>query len=159
MQSFEVNIIRFQRVVSRLRVLLLKIMGASIGSEVKIFRRPVVYHADKLRLGAGVSINDGFWCNARGGVSIGDNTIIGPNVVVHSANHRYLDSNKLIREQGHDLKKVEIGCNVWIGAGVIVLPGVFITDRVVVAAGAVVNKRIGEPGIYAGVPAKKIKSL
>ncbi|WP_097057897.1 acyltransferase [Alloalcanivorax xenomutans] len=159
MTPFETYIIRFQRLLSRYRVVKLKVMGATIGSDVQIFRRPIVYHADNLSIGDKVSLNDNFWCNARGGVCIGDDTIIGPNVIIHSANHRYSEPGRLIREQGHTLREVDVGRNVWIGANVTILPGVHISDKVVIAAGAVVNKKIREPGIYAGVPAKKIKDL
>lgn len=52
---------------------------------------------------------------------------------------------------------VVVGQRVMIGAGVVVLPDVYIGDDVVIGAGAVVRSSITEPGIYVGVPARKLK--
>jgi acetyltransferase-like isoleucine patch superfamily enzyme len=54
-------------------------------------------------------------------------------------------------------RPVRIGNRVWLGVGVIVLPGVTIGDDVVVGAGAVVTRDCLEPGLYAGVPAERIR--
>ena len=56
--------------------------------------------------------------------AIGNNVIIGPRVVIHSANHKYNDPDIPIQKQGHIFKKVMIEDDVWIGAGAIILPGV-----------------------------------
>lgn len=51
---------------------------------------------------------------------------------------------------------VVIGKYCFVGAGVVIIPGIKICDEVIIGAGAVVVKDITEPGTYAGVPAKKI---
>ena len=54
---------------------------------------------------------------------------------------------------------IVVNDDVWIGCGCRILAGVEIGDRVVIAAGAVVNKNVERNSLYAGVPAKKIKSI
>ncbi|GLS89030.1 hypothetical protein GCM10007916_00970 [Psychromonas marina] len=56
-------------------------------------------------------------------------------------------------------KPIKIGNNVFIGVGCIVLPGIEIADRCVIAAGSVVTKSISQSGVYAGNPAKKISTI
>jgi len=134
-------------------------MGADVGRGVTIYPGANIYNQSKLKIGNDVFINDGFWCNAKGEVIIGDDVIMGPNVVIHSSNHNYRDVAVIIRKQGHTDAPVLINKNVWIGANVVILPGVEVVERAVIAAGAVVTKSIVEPGVYAGVPAKKIRSI
>ena len=71
-------------------------------------------------------------------VYIGDHTMIGPNVTLASAGHPVLPE---LREKGYQYNlPIHIGKNCWLGAGVIVVPGVTIGDNTVVGAGAVVTK-------------------
>lgn len=76
-----------------------------------------------------------------------------------STEHRYDDPTVPIHQQPTTSKKVIIGNNVWIGANVTILAGTTIPDGCIIAAGAVVTKQFTEQnGIYAGCPAKLIKS-
>lgn len=61
-----------------------------------------------------------------------------------------------IREQGEEERPVVVGDDVWIGANVVILPGVEIKRGAVIAAGAVVTKDVGELEIVGGVPARVI---
>lgn len=114
------------------------------------------------QLGYGVQVGDnssiGYrnFLNGVGGISIGSNCLLGPDVRIFSGNHEFDQTSLPIRQQGEKLDPVSIGDDVWIGANVTVLAGVTIGDGAVVAAGAVVTKNILDFEIYAGVPAKKI---
>jgi acetyltransferase-like isoleucine patch superfamily enzyme len=113
------------------------------------------FHIDfpnQMTLGKRVFTNHSLTCMAIGGISIGDGTMIGPNVIIATDNHDL--NNKMILK----CKKVEIGNNVWIGAGVRILPGVHIGDNAVIGAGAVVTKDVEANTVVAGVPAKFIKN-
>jgi len=90
-------------------------------------------------------------------ITIGDNNLFGPNVVIIDHNHIYDDPNTLICKQGFTSKPVTIGSDIWICGNVIIGAGVTICDHVVIGANSVVTKSILEPGVYAGNPAKKIK--
>ena len=125
------------------------------------------------------SVVESFACinNAVGDVLIGDytriglhNTIIGPvrignhvnlaqGITVTALNHNFDDTNKRIDEQGVSTNAVTIEDDVWIGANVVVLPGVTIGTHCVVAAGAVVTKDVPPHSLVAGVPAKVIKQI
>ncbi|WP_158712728.1 acyltransferase [Parabacteroides pacaensis] len=113
----------------------------------------------KIEIGNNVGISIRSFISGGGGVSIGDNVLIGPNVNIFSANHNYKAPNIPINKQGHTLKKVIIKNNVWIGSNSIILPGVTIHENVVIGAGSVVSKDCESNSLYAGNPAKLIKKL
>ncbi len=133
-----------------------KRVAKRIGNNLWMNRNVRIECPEYLECGDNVVINMWTWINARGGVKIGNDVLIGPRVIIHSANHRFKNRDKPIRLQGHDFKKVTIGNDVWIGAGAIILPGVTIGDGAIVGAGAVVTKDVEPYAIVAGVPAKKI---
>jgi galactoside O-acetyltransferase len=90
-------------------------------------------------------------------VYIGDHTMMGPNVTLASAGHPVLPE---LREQGYQFNlPIHIGKNCWLGAGVIVVPGVTIGDNTVVGAGAVVTKDLPANVVAVGVPAKVIRHI
>ena len=86
-----------------------------------------------------------------GGVEIGSYFDCGPGVKIFSSKS-YFEGN----DTKHDFKKVTIGNHVIIYANSVISPGVKITDRVIIAANSVVTKNIDEPGLYGGIPARKL---
>ena len=108
-----------------------------------------------IKLGKNVFINAGCQFQDQGGITIGDDTLIGPQTVLATLNHHQNPKKRanLIP------KPVKIGNSVWIGANVTILPGVTIGDGAIIAAGAVVNKDVKANTIVGGVPAKKIKEV
>ena len=139
--------------------------GVQFGSHVSIgcFTR-IECTGSFSHLGEGFSCGDycGLGTNAfygaAGGITIGNNVIIGNYVTMHSENHNFSDTNIPIRLQGTNHKGIVIGNNCWIGAKVTILDGVHIGDGCVVAAGAVVTKNFPDNVVIGGVPAKIIKS-
>src|SRR5215467_5520785 len=79
------------------------------------------------------------WLAATGGLKVGNFVGIGPSVIIHTANHNFGDPNKPFLEQGHTLQPVVIENDVWLAAGVIVLPGTHIGEGAIIAAGSVVS--------------------
>jgi maltose O-acetyltransferase len=114
---------------------------------------------EKIQIGNNCAFNRGCWISGGGSIIMHNDIIIGPNVIMHSSNHNYDNPNLPIRLQGSTFKKIEIYDNVWIGAGVIILPGVTIHSNCIIAAGAVVTKDVPSNVIVGGVPAKFIKAL
>jgi maltose O-acetyltransferase len=96
-------------------------------------------------------------CMIQSGVVIGDNVIMGPDVKIFSRNHRFDDPGQPVALQGKLQRSVVIGNDVWIGANVVVLPGVTIGDHAILAAGAIVTRDVPEWAIVGGNPARLIK--
>lgn len=85
-------------------------------------------------------------------IYIGNNVMIGPNVTMATAGHP-IEPNLRIRALQFNLD-INIGNNVWLGAGVIVLPGVTIGDNTVIGAGSVVTKDIPANTVAVGNPCR-----
>lgn len=91
----------------------------------------------------------------KGTVKIGDNVAVGPKTMIFSHSNHY-EPGKLVT-QTYRTADVEIGNNVLIGAGAIILPGITIGDNAVVGAGSVVTKNVAAHTVVAGNPAQEIK--
>ena len=90
-------------------------------------------------------------------IYIGDYTMLGPNVVIATAGHPILPE---LREKALQFNlPVHIGKNCWLGAGVIVLPGVTIGDNTVIGAGSVVTKDIPSNVVAVGNPCKVLREI
>ena len=111
-----------------------------------------------LKVGNSVGLGTHGFFGCAGGVEIGDDTIFGNFVSLHSENHNYHDKNIPIRLQGVTRKGIKIGKDCWIGSKATILDGSIIGDGCIVAAGAVVRGVIPPYSIVGGVPAKIIKS-
>ena len=91
-------------------------------------------------------------------VTIGDDVVMGPDVIILTDTHNFEDVATPINQQGGTgALPVIIGNDVWIGTRVIIMPNVTIGDKAIIGAGAVVTKDIPERGIAVGVPAKVIR--
>lgn len=112
--------------------------------------------------GAIVSIGDysglGINCRINGPVMIGKDVMMGPDVMIVARNHRFDRVDIPMRLQGEGKPKpVIIDDDVWIGARVILLPGIHIGTGAVIGAGAVVTKDVQNYAIVGGNPARLIK--
>jgi len=90
------------------------------------------------------------------GMSIGNDTMLGPGVSVIAGNYRYDRLDIPIRSQEQVSAGIRIGKNVWIGAGVVVLDGVTIGDGSIIAPNSVVSASIREKQIAHGNPARTL---
>ena len=106
-------------------------------------------------LGDNVFINAGCKFQDQGGIYIGDDVLIGHNVVMATLNHDENPKNRanLIANP------IRIGNKVWIGSNATILPGVTVGNGAIIAAGAVVTKDVEENSIVGGVPAKFIRKV
>lgn len=85
---------------------------------------------------------------------IGNDVMMGPDCIIHTYNHKTVDTTTPMREQGFtEEEPVVIGDDVWIGGRVIILPGVHVGNHSIIGAGAVVTKNVPEWAVVAGNPA------
>lgn len=138
--------------------------GLSFGNNVSIGKNTTIECTGTLKsIGKGLKVGNnvglgthGFF-GCAGGIEIGDDTIFGNYVSIHSENHNYDDINIPIRQQGINRKGIKVGKNCWIGAKATLLDGTVLGDGCIVAAGAVVREVIPANSIIGGIPAKIIK--
>ena len=90
-------------------------------------------------------------------IYVGDYTMFGPHVTIATAGHPILPE---LREKAYQYNMpVHIGRNCWLGAGVIVLPGVTIGDNSVIGAGSVVTKDISANVVAVGNPCHVLREI
>lgn len=138
--------------------------GVSFGKGVSVGEGTRILCTGSLKsIGKGIKVGDnvgmGEYCHygCAGGIEIGDDTIVGIYVTMHSENHVFDDIAKPIRSQGVSHKGIKIGRDCWIGAKVTVLDGAIVGNGCVVAAGAVVRGTFPDNCIIGGVPARILK--
>ena len=131
--------------------------GVAIGSDTRI--QPDLYLANEfVTIGARCFINAG--CHFDAGyahITIGDDVNVAMGVILAAASHEIGGSER--RAVGTTSSPIHIGSGVWLGARVTVLPGVAVADGCVIAAGAVVTRDTHPDGLYAGVPARRVRDL
>lgn len=140
------------------RQALMKKMFAEIGEGCYI---EPPFHANfggaHCHLGKNVYANFNLTLVDDGDIYIGDYTMFGPNVTVATAGHPILPP---LRERGLQYNMpVRIGKNCWIGAGVVIVPGITIGDNTVIGAGSVVTKDIPSGVVAVGNPCRVLREI
>jgi acetyltransferase-like isoleucine patch superfamily enzyme len=139
--------------------------GIHLGDNVSIGKNTTIECTGNLQfIGKGLKVRNnvglgthGYW-GCAGGIEVGEDTIFGNFVSLHSENHNYEDPKIPIRLQGVNHKGITIGKNCWIGSKATILDGAIIEDGCIIAAGSLVTSGIYlKNSIYGGVPAKKLK--
>jgi maltose O-acetyltransferase len=133
---------------------LLRLGGVRLGSMVWGLER-CWFQSSRVSIGTGSYVNAGCWFEGQGDITVGDNCLLGPEVLVLTSTHR-LDPDGSIGRLP-EYQHVQIGDGAWIGARAMIMPGVEIGAGAVIAAGATVTKDCEPGGVYGGVPAKRIR--
>ncbi|MBZ6076258.1 acyltransferase [Microvirga puerhi] len=149
-----------------------------IGRGSRLIGRVTLIANGAIEIGPQAELYEGCFIHCQGGtVRIGQNSALGPNVIIYgggnvdigqacsiathstivSTSHHHSDATRPIREQGSSASKVTICDDVWLGAHAIVLAGVTIQPGSIIAAGAVVLKDVPEFAIFGGVPARLLR--
>ncbi len=162
----------------RFRASFLRLRGAKIAARARIGARVVVQRpwclvvgvrshiehqvhikatSDSARISLGQNVFVGFNSefDISEGLSIGNDVLIAPGCFITDHNHRHAAA-QLLSSQGCESRPVTIEDDVWLGAHVVVLPGVTISRGAIVAAGAVVNRDVASMDMVGGVPARVI---
>jgi acetyltransferase-like isoleucine patch superfamily enzyme len=128
-----------------------KVKSPSIGEGVTVFC------PWDLEIGANTTIGARCTLTAFGGLKIGNDVRIAPNVMILTTDHEYSKPDLKIRDQGFKQAAIEIGNDVWLAGNVVVVKGVQIGDGVVIGANSVVTHDIPPYSIAAGAPCRVIK--
>ncbi|MBG6240267.1 acetyltransferase-like isoleucine patch superfamily enzyme [Mycetocola sp. CAN_C7] len=139
----------------RVRELLAQLTGKPIDDSVTLFPPFTADFGKNISIGKRVFINSGCRFQDQGGIAIGDDCLIGHNVVIATLQHDIAPARR------SDLipSPVIIGRNVWLGANVTVLPGVTVGDDAVIGAGSVVTKDVPARTIAVGSPARVVRTI
>jgi len=138
-----------------IRVLFSDLIGHEVGEDFTLMPPFYATGGENLRVGRNVVINQNCTIYDLGGVDIGDDVLIGPNVSIITSGHPIAPS------QRHGVvvaKPIVIQRNAWIAVGAIILGGVTVGENAVVAAGAVVTKDVPSNSMVGGNPARVIRS-
>ena len=128
-----------------------------IGSQIRIDRGVRILAANESIIDIKSGTRIGLYSVFNGGDSITlyENCLISGFVYLQTSMHRHKDVTP-IKDQGYEHKPVSLGKNVWLGAHVVVLPGVSLGEKCIVGSNAVVTKSFDANQTIAGVPAKSI---
>ena len=140
---------------ARVRQLLSQLIGKPVDESVTVFPPFYSDFGKNITLGQRIFINAGCKLQDQGGVTVGDDCLIGHNVVMATLNH---DLNPSKRADMHPAPIV-LGRNVWVGSNAIILPGITIGDNAVIAAAAVVTKDVPANAVVVGSPARVARMI
>lgn len=139
-----------------IRALFSELIGKKVDDSFILI--PPFYTAggDEIRVGHNVFVNQNCTFYDLGGLDIGDDVMIGPNVSIITTGHPLEPSQRRAATIG---KPIAIGRNVWIAAGATIIGGVTVGENSVVAAGSVVTKNVPSNTLVGGNPARVIRSI
>lgn len=168
MKTLSTNIFRLRKIFNKylprkgalgrlVELTIKKTSHTHLGNDLRIASFGVIrsYENASLDIGDNFQSNNGLMLICRNKIEIGSDVTIGPNVCVVDFNHDY---NHVNLRDNYVMGSVRIGNNVWIGAGVIVLPNSVIGDNCVIGAGSIVNGVIPNDTIYINSRQKSQKS-
>ena len=144
---------------SKLRCFCLRKLGCTIGQKSYIGPNVTIVNPSRLQIGNNVSIHQDCYIDAVGEIEIGSDVSIAHQVSILTFNHIYSDINIPIKHQGITINKIIISDNVWIGCKAVLLPGVYLKSRTVVAALSICNKVYSGNELIGGIPARQIKRI
>jgi maltose O-acetyltransferase len=129
----------------------------SSGVGVNVHRGARFGTGRNIKVGNYTNLGENVRLNGRGGIKLGDHVLMGPDVIIYTGTHTYDDISVPLQRQAMRYALVTIGDDVWLGARVIILPGVTIGKGCIVGANAVVTRDLPPYTIAVGIPARVIK--
>lgn len=123
--------------------------GLTLGRDVTLLG------INKLQIGENVYFAKGAWINALGTISIANEVMLGPYVVIVTTKHNFINGSAF--NAGSELKSVKIGRGTWIASHCTITSGVSIGSGCLIAANSVITKDFDNNLVVGGVPAKVLK--
>lgn len=140
-------------ITNRIKGFLLKPFFGACGKRLQIGKGVIINNPQNLYFGNDCYISHYCYIQAKGGVTLEDNVIIGPMSIIASSKHVINDG--IVTNKGEN-KAIKIGKGTWCGGHVVISSGVSIGRSVIIGAGAVVTKDIEDNKMAVGIPAKAI---
>lgn len=137
------------------RDLFTRLFGKPVDPSFRVFPPFYTDFGKNITVGKNVFINACCHFQDQGGITLGDNCLVGHNIVFATLNHGFAPEER----QSMLPAPIVVGRNVWIGSNSTILQGVTIGDNSIIAAGSVVTKDVPANAIVAGVPARFIRSI
>lgn len=137
------------------RDLFARLFGKPVDPSFRVFPPFYTDFGKNITVGKNVFINACCHFQDQGGITLGDNCLVGHNVVFATLNHGFAPEER----QSMLPAPIVVGRNVWIGSNSTILQGVTIGDNSIIATGSVVTKDVPANAIVAGVPARFIRSI
>lgn len=134
---------------------ILQMIGVPLRADSKISRGTRL-GGRNITMGEGFSANEESWIDDH--VTFGRNVRLGPRVTIITQTHP-IGTAKQRRGEPDILRPVTIGDGAWLHANATILPGAHVAAGCVICAGAVVTQATEPNGMYAGVPARRIRDL
>ena len=139
-----------------LRERLVRVIFKSCGMGIRVKTRAYFGTGELLVIGDHSQL--GVNCKVEKDLVMGDNVVMGPDVIIMSSSHSFERLDVPINMQGSlPRRPVVIGSDVWIGTRVIILPGIRIGNQSIIGAGSVVTKDVPPRAIVAGNPARVVR--
>lgn len=138
--------------VSSIKVVILRLFGATIGKGVVIKPNVSVKYPWHLKVGSYTWIGEGVWIDNLTKVEIGSHCCISQGALLFCGNHNF-------KKPSFDLmvNKIVLNEGSWVGANATVCPGVTLYENSILTAGSTATSDLSKNGIYQGNPAQKIK--
>lgn len=137
------------------RDLFARLFGKPVDPSFRVFPPFYTDFGKNITVGKNVFINACCHFQDQGGITLGDNCLVGHNVVFATLNHGFAPEER----QSMLPAPIVVGRNVWIGSNSTILQGVTIGDNSIIAAESVVTKDVPANAIVAGIPARFIRSI
>lgn len=140
---------------NKLRGFLCKFIFKKCGKNICVEKMAFFGMGNYLEVGdnSGIGVRSYLSNVDKGELTIGNNVMMGPDVIIFTKQHSHSDTSKPMNLQGYYFSPVTIGNDVWIGTRVIIMSGVKIGDGSIIGAGSVVTRDIPPYSIAGGVPA------
>jgi maltose O-acetyltransferase len=143
--------------IANIRAVYWHMFVKKLGKEVYFFHGVRLLSPKGISIGHHIRINHHTDLGGHGNLTIGNYVQIGPYCQILTANHGFMDRDRLIWDQAIVKKSIYIGDDVWIGSHVIILPGVKVNNGAVIGSHAVVTKDVPGYAVAVGNPARVIK--
>ncbi len=139
-----------------IRALFSELIGREVDDGFSLIPPFYTTGGEEIRIGRNVFINQNCTMYDLGGIDIGDDVLIGPNVSIITSGHPLEPAQ---RRACVTAKPIAIERNVWIAAGATLIGGVTVGENAVVAAGSVVTRDVPANTLVGGNPARVIRSI